>query len=146
MRSLVIGCAAFAACGAAHAQDCNTTSGKCKVDVLVFGTCPGANIRFDPNTLNLAGRHNVEIIWSLPRGYRFCPANGDGVSFKDPSGSPDGQFYGPVYDDPSGTCYLHFKWKDKNEPWTHTKQYGYDIKFTSPTNTPCKEDPFIRNG
>jgi hypothetical protein len=148
MRSFLIGFAALAACGAAHAQqECNTTSGKCKVDVLVFGTCPTTNIRFDPDTLRLAGRHNVEIIWSLPQGYAFCPGRNDGVKFKDASGNPDGQFYDPVYDDASGTCFLHFKWHNKNEPWTAQRPaYAYIVQFTSPTATTCTKDPFIKNG
>ena len=148
MRTLMIAVAALAACSAAHAQqDCNTTSGKCKVDVLVFGTCPTTNIRFDPDTLRLAGRHNVEIIWSVPRGYAFCPGRGDGVTFKDASGNPDGQFYAPTYDDPSGTCYLKFRWNDKNEPWTHQKPaYAYMIQFTSPSGATCAKDPFVKNG
>lgn len=141
-----VACIGLAAWGSALAQDCNTTSGKCKVDVLVFGTCPSANIRFDPDTLRLAGRHNVDIIWSLPPGYLFCPARNDGVTFKHPSGNPDGQFYGPVYEDPSGACYIHYKWHNKNEPWTFTRSYPYEIQFTSPTGTTCTKDPFIRNG
>lgn len=142
----IVAVAVLAASGAVCAQDCNTTSGKCKVDVLVFGTCPSANVRFDPDTLQLAGRHNVEIIWSLPAGYRFCPARSDGVTFKDPSGNPDGQFYGPTLDDPSGPCYLKFRWNDRNDPWTARRSYAYEIQFTSPTGTTCSKDPFVRNG
>jgi hypothetical protein len=132
--------------GAAIADDCNDVAQKCKIEVHVDGTCPNATFRFVPETLKLRDKHKWQIIWTLPTNYKFCPASGDRLIFKDYTGNPDFQFYTQEVDDPSGNCYLKLSVWDKNEPWTSTKQYSYFLQFTSPTNTTCKFDPFIRNG
>ena len=134
------------------ANDCNTGNGKCEVSVSVTEPCmtPG-NIKVDPSTLMLAGKPDRTLVWNLPANYSFCRSTNDLVMFK--YGDLDFQFTSPQYtndpsgaDDPNpGDCKSKFRWKDKNEPHTKNKDYGYYLWFTGP-NGRCYFDPFIRNG
>jgi len=136
----------------ATANDCNTTSGKCEVIVSVTEPCNTAgNIKADPSTLMLAGKPNRTLFWTLPTNYSFCRTKNDLVMFK--YGDLDFQFTDPQYtSDPTGgedltpgDCKPRFRWKDKNDPHTYGKSYGYYLSFTGPNGT-CFFDPFIRNG
>lgn len=134
------------------ANDCNTGSGKCEVNVTVTEPCmTSGNIKVDYPTLALAGKPNRTIVWHLPKDYAFCRNTNDIAMFK--TVDLDFQFTDPAYtndaggaDDPvPGNCKEKFRWKDKNEPKTANKEYSYYLWFTGPQGR-CYFDPFIRNG
>ena len=134
---------------------CNP-GGICKVAVDVAGgtACTDqANITVRPDTVIMGPGGQRMIVWTLSGNYRFCPANGDGIIFK--TGDLDFQFFdGARTDDPDGAdpvgppdqCRKHFRWKNKNEPFTAQRQYPYLVKFTGPAGEACIKDPFVRNG
>ena len=157
-RTMVAAAVLLAFPSSAYAQaspHCNA-GGVCKVaiDVAAGKPCTDqANITVKPDTVIMGPGGQRMIVWTLPGAYRFCPANGDGIVFK--TSELDFQFFdGARTDDADGTddhgppdrCRKHFRWKNKNEPFTAQRFYQYLVKFTGPAGEACVKDPFIRNG
>jgi len=154
----ILAVAAVLASSNAYAQaspHCNA-GGVCKVDVDVAPGRPctdQANITVRPDTVLMGPGGQRMIVWTLPGAYRFCPANGDGIVFK--TSELDSQFFGSAPTDDAngadpvgapGACFKHFRWNNKNEPFTAQRFYQYLVKFTGPAGEACVKDPFIRNG
>lgn len=135
------------------ARDCDG-QGRCRVKIGVTGSClVEDNITVAPETVAMGPGGQRTIVWNLPTGFEFCPANGDGIVFK--RGDNDFQFFdarrtdhpdGDADAGPPNKCRKHFRWSNKNEPHTSGRTYEYLILFTGPGGQRCKKDPFIRNG
>ena len=131
--------------------------GSCKVtiDVARGASCTvESSIDVRPDSVEMGRGERRTVVWKLTApGYEFCPANGDGIQFKDVG--EDFQFYDPrATDDDDGDddasaparCRKSFRWKNKNEAHTWGKRYAYVIRFTGPNGAVCVKDPWVRNG
>ncbi|MFO1283041.1 MAG: hypothetical protein U1F51_11365 [Burkholderiales bacterium] len=132
-------------------------NGKCKVAIDVARGAPCTaqdNIQVSPETIEMGRGERRTIVWKLETpGYEFCPANGDGIQFKD--ANLDFQFHDPkATDDDDGEddagaparCRKSFRWRNKNEEHTAGRRYAYLIRFTGPNGAVCVKDPWVRNG
>lgn len=162
--SVLMGCSTMKSSGpptfdATSWVNCQTGGGtpgapkRCDVEVSVNGSCPGADVTFDKTDLALKGNGHTVIVWKLPAGYLFCPAQGDGAylkfiddtdQFSDPAGTDDDT--GALV---TGTskCKKFFRLRDDNTKSTEGTAYRYRVQFTDKRNkTTCTTDPYIRNG
>jgi hypothetical protein len=140
-------------------NDCPTAGGTsatpaiCAMEIPVSGSCPGADVDFDKLDLSLNGSGNTVIVWKLPAGYQFCPAQGDGAflkffddteQFGDPAATDNDA---GVLDLSTTKCKKNFRLRDDNTRDTAKNIYKYRIQFTDRRNkTSCTMDPQIRNG
>jgi hypothetical protein len=159
---VLLGCASTGPDGVppirtATPKDCPDAHGHCEVKVLspncpVFSKCT-ASVDFDPINLG-PGKHDINIVWTLPAGYGFCPGVGDGVFLK--GVDPDDQFDDMYATDmPDGTkpngrkkCIelKHYHWKALNTKSKPKDPYEYRIRFHDHTGAKVYEiDPWVVN-
>ena len=110
---------------------------ECVIPIKITGS------NCDANNIDLAdfvdlGATSKKVIWSLPRGYYFCPRTGDGAFFKNP------KVPGTYYDlqDPNADCSQTLEWKRKHPDGM---DYAYLLRFRSDTQICGVKDPWMRN-
>jgi len=143
--------------------NCNSTGAttRCKVQVNAsynagtrVCTVEAPNIYFDRSDRNFI------LVWVPPSAdFKFCPIQGDGVSFKDAKATVDEQFddawaiengESPAGDNPmykKKDCFNRYRILALNTPAKSGEQYDYGIQFRHmPSGAKCALDPFIKNG
>jgi hypothetical protein len=120
--------------------ECETN--RCEVAIAIDAS---GNVTFHPDVLRVfvADSH---IVWSLPTGYEFCPAQGDGVFFKNRENNQFTDSY--ATDDgrpPSDAgCKKGWHWTDrKTDPKGTPHRYG--VNFRDEAGRKFNVDPIIIN-
>ena len=130
-------------CDKSKANPCEATvaSAAC---LPLFG-CSGS---LDHDPLVLTRKQNeIDITWTLPAGFGFCPALGDGVFLKrlEDYNKHDFRDLGPVGKPggPNNGCKQQYQWLAHN--LMEGQQYEYRMVFRDSSNNIYVLDPWIAN-
>jgi len=134
---------------------CTSTGKPCNLAVIepicVAYACSGGVDYY--TTVLVKDNYELNVTWTLPDNYGFCPAEGDGVYLKD--NDPEDQFdksgiTGKDVKLDSKKCKNQFKWLAHNKSSGH--DYEYRVVFRGPDPVDPTRlrvfviDPWIVNG